>query len=287
VADSISDFFQNIISSIGVMDVIDVAIVTFVVYKMLGFIRETRAEQLIKGFLILLIAAFLSGPDLLNLNALNWILRGAMQFGVIALVIVFQPELRRGLEYVGRSKFIKPQFAHIDKDRAKAIAASIVKAVDFFSVSKTGALIILEREITMSDIAESGVVLNSDISAELLKNIFYEGAPLHDGAAIIRDAKLYAAGCVLPLTENKDLSMDLGTRHRAGIGITEHSDAIALIVSEESGIISMATDGRLTRFLDIKSIEKTLLNLFLSPTAETNLFGLLRSLFGGKSDAEE
>jgi diadenylate cyclase len=287
VTESISAFFQNIISSIGVMDVIDIAIVTFVVYKILGFVRETRAEQLIKGLLILLIAAFLSGPGLLNLYTLNWILRGAMQFGVIALVIVFQPELRRGLEYVGRSKFIKPQFAHIDKDKAKAIAASIVKAVDFFSTSKTGALIILEREITLTDIAESGVLLNSDISTELLKNIFYEGAPLHDGAAIIRDAKLYAAGCVLPLTENKDLSMDLGTRHRAGIGITEHSDAIALIVSEESGIISTAVDGKLTRFLDIKTVEKTLLNLFLSPTTETNLLGLLRNLFGGKNDAEE
>jgi diadenylate cyclase len=258
-----------------------------VVYKVLGFIRETRAEQLIKGLLILLIAAFLSGPDLMKLNTLNWILRGAMQFGVIALVIVFQPELRRGLEYVGRSKFIRPQFAHLDKDKAKAIAASIVKAVDFFSASKTGALIILEREITLTDVAESGVLLNCDISTELLKNLFYEGAPLHDGAAIVRDAKLYAAGCVLPLTEDKDLSMDLGTRHRAGIGITEHSDAIALIVSEESGIISMAVDGKLTRFLDIKSVEKTLLNLFLSPTAETSLLGLLRSIFGRKSDAEE
>jgi diadenylate cyclase len=285
VTDSISAFFQNIIASIGVMDVIDVVIVTFVVYKILGFIRETRAERLIKGLLILLTAFFLSG--LIHLYTLNWILRGAMQFGVIALVIVFQPELRRGLEYVGRSKFIKPQFAHIDKDSAKAIAASIVKAVDFFSVSKTGALIILEREITLSDIAESGVILNSEISAELLKNIFYEGAPLHDGAAIIRDAKLYAAGCVLPLTESKELSMDLGTRHRAGIGITEYSDAIALIVSEESGIISTAVDGKLTRFLDIKSVEKTLLNLFLSPAAETNLFGLLRNLFVRKTDAEE
>ncbi|MDR1573961.1 MAG: hypothetical protein LBS24_06590, partial [Clostridiales Family XIII bacterium] len=141
VTESISAFFQNIILSVGVMDVIDIAIVTFVVYKILGFVRETRAEQLIKGLLILLVAALLSGPDLLNLYTLNWILRGTMQFGVIALVIVFQPELRRGLEYVGRSKFIKPQFAHIDKDKAKAIAASSVKAVDFFSSSRTGALI--------------------------------------------------------------------------------------------------------------------------------------------------
>jgi diadenylate cyclase len=285
VTEYISDFFQNIISSIGVMDAVDVIIVAFVIYKILGFIRETRAEQLIKGLLILLIASFLSG--IMNLYTLNWALRGAMQFGVIALVIVFQPELRRGLEYVGRSKFIKPQFANIDKDKAKAIASSIVKAIDFFSVSKTGALIILEREINLTDIAESGVLLNSDISTELLKNIFYEGAPLHDGAAIIRNAKLYAAGCVLPLTESKELSSDLGTRHRAGIGITEHSDAIALIVSEESGIISTAVDGQLTRFLDIRSVEKMLLNLFLSPVAETNMLGLLRNLFGRKDDAEE
>jgi diadenylate cyclase len=279
-----SDFFHTIISSLGVRDFIDIAIVAFVVYKVLSFIRETRAEQLVKGLLFLLVAAFLSG--LLNLYTLNWILVGAMQFGVIALVVVFQPELRRGLEYVGRSKFIRPQFTHIDKEKAKAAAASIAKAVDFFSTSRTGALIILEREIMLTDIVETGVSLNSDISTELLKNIFYEGAPLHDGAAIIREAKLCAAGCVLPLTENKDLSMDLGTRHRAGIGITEHSDAIALIVSEESGIISTAADGKLTRFLDIKSIEKTLLNLFLAKAGEEKTFHLL-NLFRRKKDAEE
>ncbi|MDR3295251.1 MAG: diadenylate cyclase CdaA [Clostridiales Family XIII bacterium] len=279
------DLFYIIISSFGIRDLIDIAIVAFVIYKILGFIRETRAEQLVKGLLILLAAAFLS--DILNLYTLSWILIGAMQFGVIALVVVFQPELRRGLEYVGRSKFIKPQFAHIDKDKAKAATAAIIKAIDFFSTTKTGALLILEREIALNDIAESGVTIDSDISTELLKNIFYEGAPLHDGAAIIRNARLYAAGCMLPLTESKSLSMDLGTRHRAGIGITEYSDAVALIVSEESGIISTAKDGTLTRFLDVKTVEKTLLNLFLAEKEETtNLFGVL-NLFKRKKDAEE
>jgi diadenylate cyclase len=279
-----SDFFQIIVSSLSVRDFIDIAIVAFVIYKVLGFIRVTRAEQLVKGLLFLLLAAFFS--DVLNLYTLNWILVGAMQFGLIALVVVFQPELRRGLEYVGRSKFIRPQFAHIDKEKAKAVAAAIAKAVDFFSTTKTGALIILERETTLADIVESGVVLDSDISTELLKNIFYEGAPLHDGAAVIREARLHAAGCVLPLTENKELSMDLGTRHRAGIGITEYSDAIALIVSEESGIISTATDGNLTRFLDVKAIEKMLLNLFLSEADENKSFNLL-NFFKRKKDAQE
>ncbi|MDR1571299.1 MAG: diadenylate cyclase CdaA [Clostridiales Family XIII bacterium] len=278
-----SGFFDIIISSVGIRDVIDVAIVAFVIYKLLGFIRETRAEQLIKGLAVLLVAAFLSG--IFNLYTLNWILIGAMQFGVIALVVVFQPELRRGLEYVGRSKFLKPQFAHIDKDRAKAAAAAITKAIDFFSSSRTGALIILEREISLSDVAESGVALDSDISTELLKNIFYEGAPLHDGAALVREGRLHAAGCVLPLSGDKELSMDLGTRHRAGIGITEHSDAVSMIVSEESGIISMAMDGKLTRFLDTKSVEKTLLNLFLAETDDRQP-GLLGIFKRGK-DAEK
>ncbi|MDR1136419.1 MAG: diadenylate cyclase CdaA [Clostridiales Family XIII bacterium] len=279
-----SDYIDIIVSNIGLTDLLDVAIVAFVIYQVLVFIRETRAEQLIKGLLILLVAAFLSG--IMNLYALNWILIGTMQFGVIALVVVFQPELRRGLEYVGRSNFLKKQFVDAEKEKVKGVAASITKAVDYFSTTKTGAIIILERETSLNDIVESGVVLNSDVSTELLKNIFYEGAPLHDGAVIIRNVKLYAAGCVLPLTENKELSMDLGTRHRAGIGITENSDAVALIISEETGIISMAVDGKLTRFLDIKTVEKTLLNLYLADSDTGEQFNLI-NLFRRKRNAEE
>ncbi|MDR2157072.1 MAG: diadenylate cyclase CdaA [Clostridiales Family XIII bacterium] len=256
------ELFTKLVSGISVWDAIDVAIIAFVLYKALGFIRETRAEQLIKGLLILVTATVLS--DLLHLNALNWILKGTMQFGVIALVVVLQPELRRGLEYVGRSKLFRPPFAVMDKENVKAMASSIVKAVDRFSVNKTGALIIMEREITLNDFAETGVVLNSTLSTELLGNIFYVGAPLHDGAAIIRGNRVFAAACVLPLTKNKELPKDLGTRHRAGIGVTEVSDALAIIVSEESGIISTAFNGNLTRFLDIKTLEKEILNMYLS-----------------------
>ncbi len=257
-----SEIFNNIISGVGITDVIDVVIVAFVIYKVLGFIRETRALQLVKGLLILVLATVLS--DKFNLYTLNWILRNTMTLGVIALVIVFQPELRRALEYVGRSKFITPQFAQMDKEKVKVITASIIKAVDYFSSNKVGALIIMERETILNDIAETGTRINAEISTELLGNIFYEGAPLHDGAAIVRGDRVYAAGCVLPLTQSKSLSKELGTRHRAGIGITENSDAIAIIVSEESGIISIAVDGKLSRFLDIKTVEKTLLNTYLS-----------------------
>lgn len=257
-----SEMFNNIISGVGISDVIDVTIVAFVIYKVLGFIRETRALQLVRGLLILVLITLLS--DKFNLYTLNWILRNTMTLGVIALVIVFQPELRRALEYVGRSKFITPQFAQMDKEKVKVITAAIIKAVDFFSSNKVGALIIMERETILNDIAESGTTINAEISTELLGNIFYEGAPLHDGATIVRGDRIYAAGCVLPLTQSKTLSKDLGTRHRAGIGITENSDAIAIIVSEETGIISIAVDGKLSRFLDIKTVEKTLLNIYLS-----------------------
>lgn len=260
------DMLENLMIGMRINDIVDILIVTYVFYKILCFIRETRAEQLIKGLLILGVALFAS--YVLDLYTLNWIMEKTMTIGAFALIVVFQPELRRGLEYIGRSKLVKKQFLQLDKERAKRITANMSRAIDFFSNNKVGALIIIEREISLNDIIETGTVLQAEISTELLGNIFYEGAPLHDGAAIIREDKIEAAGCVLPLTQNKSLSTDLGTRHRAGIGITENSDAIALIVSEESGIISMAVDGKLSRFLDIKTVEKTLLNLYFNPTAD-------------------
>lgn len=258
--------FENIISGFGITDVIDILIVAFVVYKVIGFIRETRAEQLAKGVIILIAVMFVS--KWLNFWTLNWILERTMEVGLVAIVVVFQPELRRGLEYIGRSKLITKQFAQMNKESVKEVTSILVRAVDYFSSTKTGALIVIERETTLNDIAETGTEINAEISTELLGNIFYEGAPLHDGATIIRGRQIFAAGCVLPLTQNKNLSKDLGTRHRAGIGITENSDAVSLIVSEETGIISIAIDGKLSRFLDLKTVEKTLLNLYLSQPDE-------------------
>lgn len=254
------EFFYNILTGIGIMDIIDIAIVAYLIYRILMFIRSTRAEQLLKGLIVLVVITLASG--LLNLHTLNWILRGIMTLGAVALVVVFQQELRRGLEYLGRTKFLKG--SGMDKDKAKHITHEFIRAIETFSKDRTGALIVLERETALSEMTESGTIINAEISAELLGNLFYEGSPLHDGAILIRQDKVYAAGCVLPLTQNTDIGKELGTRHRAGIGITEHSDAVTLIVSEETGIISMAVDGKLQRFLDTKTVEKALLQLYLN-----------------------
>ena len=152
----------------------------------------------------------------------------------------------------------------MDKEKGKHITSNIVKAIDSFSRDRVGALIVFERQTNLTDIMESGTIVDAEISDQILGNIFYEGAPLHDGAVIIRDGRVYAAGCVLPLTKNNSISKDLGTRHRAGIGITENSDALTLIVSEETGIISIAEDGQLSRFLDVKTVEKKLLNMYMN-----------------------
>ena len=281
-------YINNILSGISITDAIDILIVAFIIYKVLGFIRETRAAQLVKGVLVLVLVAIFS--EQFHLYTLNWILRGAMTLGAVAIVIVFQPELRRGLEYMGRGKLVTP-FAQIEKEKAKAISAAFVKAIDEFSAHKTGALIVIERETALKDIGETGTLLDAEISAELLGNLFYVGSPLHDGAVIIKNGRIYAAGCVLPLTQNKELSKELGTRHRAGIGNTENSDAVAFIVSEESGIISMAIDGKLSRFLDLKTVEKTILNLLLTATTEEKkrpqTLQAIYSMLGGKGNDQE
>lgn len=248
----------------GIADVIDILIVAFIAYEVITFIAKNRAQQLVRGILLLFGVYLLS--NLLKLYTLNWILKNTLTIGLVALIILFQPELRRGLEYMGRGAIRKN--GRIDKTSAKYVVDEIVKAVDSFSESRTGALMVVEQLDSLGDIIETGTVIDADISSEMLGNIFYKGAPLHDGAAILRDNKVYAAGCVLPLTSDLSLSKELGTRHRAGIGITEHTDAVSIIVSEENGVISVARDGRLTRFLDSKGIEKYLLNIYLKPEEE-------------------
>lgn len=279
------NFFNNIVSSIGLNDVLDIAIVAFLVYKVLGFIRETRAEQLAKGLVVLVICTLLS--DFLKLYTLHWLLSGVVSVGLIAIVVIFQPELRRALEHLGRSRFANIM-SDIDKEEAKRMVTEIVRAVESMSASRTGALMVIEKEITLNDIVETGTVIDAYISAEMIGNIFYEGAPLHDGALILRGDRLYAAGCVLPLTQNKELSKELGTRHRAGIGITENSDALVIIVSEETGVISLAQNGELTRFLEGKKIEKTLLDLYLQEDSKSPLTGKIGKVLGrGDKHAEK
>ena len=274
-------FFDNIVSSIGITDVLDILIVAFIVYKVLGFIRETRAEQLAKGLLILVIITLASKA--LHLYTLNWILSGLMTVGVVALVVIFQPELRRALEHLGRSRFVNV-LNGVDKEEAKRMVLEMVEAIDSMSSSRTGALIVIEGEITLNDIVETGTVIDAAVSAEMIGNV---GAPLHDGALIIRGDRLHAAGCVLPLTQNKQLSKELGTRHRAGIGITENSDAMVIIVSEETGVISIAQNGNLTRFVDVKKIEKTLLGMYFDGDRKYTFTERINMILRGGKNAEK
>lgn len=280
------DLLNNLITGIGIKDVLDILIVALIVYKVLGFIRETRAQQLVKGIFVLVLVFLVS--DVLHLYTLNWILRRTMTLGLVALIILFQPELRRGLEYMGRGKFMMNRLNRLNKDKSKAVIDEFVKAAVRCSSTKTGVLIVIEREVSLGDIAESGTIIDAEISAQMIENVFYKGAPLHDGAAIVRGDRLFAAGCVLPLTANQDLNKDLGTRHRAGIGITENSDAVTIIVSEENGVISVAKGGKLTRFLDSKGLEKLLLNLYLShETEEKNPISFIKNVVGGKQNDQE
>ncbi|MEE1038312.1 MAG: diadenylate cyclase CdaA [Eubacterium sp.] len=281
------EFFDNIISGIGLNDILDIAVVAFVIYKVMGFIKKSRAEQLIKGLLVVVLVAGVS--EVLNLNTLNWIVKSGLTIGILALVVIFQPELRRGLASLGRSNIIKSTFAQVDNEEAQKLTKEFVKAIQEMADTKTGALIVIERGTALDEICETGTVLDAQITAELIGNIFYEGAPLHDGAVVVRGSRVASAGCVLPLTQNKSLPKELGTRHRAGIGITEQSDAISFMVSEETGIISSAKDGKLTRYLDGKALEKMLLDIYFNKE-NNDLFSSFKSAIdkiGGSKDASE
>ena len=224
--------------------VIDLAIVIFLLYCFFKVVKGSRAWQLIKGIVLLIVATWVSG--LFNLKILNWILTGIMNLGVIAIIVIFQPELRRALEQLGTNKLTK--FFGIDKDistKTKEDIYKIVIAATELSKTKTGALIVIERDIKIQDIIAGGIPMNADVSPQLLVNIFEPKTPLHDGAVVISGNKIAAAACVLPLADDKDIAKELGTRHRAAIGISKESDSIVVVVSEETGKISVAKDGTL------------------------------------------
>ncbi|MBQ2696457.1 MAG: diadenylate cyclase CdaA [Clostridia bacterium] len=252
------------IGTIQLTDVLDVAIVAVIIYHIMKFIRRTRAMQLLKGVGILLVVMYVS--EWLQLNVINFILLNTMQVGVTALLIVFQPELRRALEHMGRSKlsgilsFEEPKSVADLVDEVCIAMASCAK-------TKTGALIVFERKSGLSDILTGGTVLNAEVSSEVLENIFVPNTPLHDGAVIIRNEKIYMAATVLPLSSNKNLSKEFGTRHRAALGISELSDCVSLVVSEETGKISAMINGDMIRNLSISSLSQ-LLNKVLSTESE-------------------
>lgn len=273
--DRMVEFFQNVFIGFRLIDVLDIVIVAYLVYKILGFIQETRAQQLVRGLVVLGIVFFLS--DFLNLYLLNWLLRNFVTMGLFALIVLFQPELRRGLEQLGRRNIVSGQFRSLDKENAIEVVKEIVAAVDDFSATRTGALIVFERETMLNDIIETGTIVDARISVRLLGNLFYEGSPLHDGAVIIRGDRIHAASCVLPLTEKKNIGRNLGTRHRAGLGVSEVSDALVIVVSEETGVISVAENGNFRRFMDLKSVEKILLGVYM-PQEETFRERMTRTL---------
>ena len=224
--------------------IIDITIVIFLMYCFFKIVRGSRAWQLIKGIALLIIATWMSG--LFNLKILNWILTGIMNLGVIAIIVIFQPELRRALEQLGTNKLT--QFFGIDKDlstKTKEDIYKVVIAATELSKAKTGALIVLERDIKIQDIIATGIPMNAEVSPQLLVNIFEPKTPLHDGAVVISGNKIAAAACVLPLADDKDIAKELGTRHRAAIGISKEADSIVVVVSEETGKISVAKDGTL------------------------------------------
>ena len=270
-------------------DLLDIVIIAFLIYQLLGIINRTRAGQLAKGALLVL-AVYLVA-NVLNMRTVTWLLNSLLQVGLLTLVVLFQPEIRRALERMGQTdqwagklfnikgRYNDPSF----KGAWRSAIIAICDAAERFSETKTGALIVLERHTNLSEIVRTGTPVNSAVNLEVLGTIFYEGTPLHDGAAIIENGRIKAAGCVLPLSNNLEMGKDMGTRHRAGLGMSENSDAIVVIVSEETGIISMAKNGVLIRRLDRQNLFNLLQEEIVPPAEdeETNISPLQKLLRKG------
>lgn len=250
-----------------ITDIFDILIVAFIIYRALQFMQKTRAEQLVKGLILLLVMTKVS--EWLRLNTIHFILVNIITVGVLVLVVIFQPEIRKALEYLGRGRLFKSKtFVEIKRNQVEGQVNALVKAVETLVKTGTGALIVIERKIHLNDAIETGTLLRAKISKELLINIFNVGAPLHDGAVILREKEIYAAGCVLPLSTNISLSSDLGTRHRAAVGVTENSDAIALVVSEETKYISIAEQGGLRRNISLEAMKEILQGIYIEDREE-------------------
>lgn len=254
----------SIFSTIQIRDIIDILAISVIIFGLFKLVQETRAVQLLKGVFSLLVIYALS--SFFGLTMLSSLLRTLFEASAVLIVVIFQPEIRTALEQMGRNrtfkKYIKFLPNHGKSDEwKKAVKKSIIDAADtsvLFSRSRTGALLVFERETKLSDIASTGTIIEAETSVALFGNIFFNKAPLHDGASIIRDGKLFAAGCILPLTNNNNVDINLGTRHRAALGISEQSDAVVLVVSEETGIISLAANGVLMRNFTHETLVKRL-----------------------------
>ena len=276
-----TSFLQYCVNTLGylrlmtVSDLIDIAILSFLFYKCIGIFQRTNAAKVAKALLLIIVAMWISYQ--FNLNAISFILNKAVELGLLALVVIFQPEIRRFLEQMGRTslgKVFTPEEARNELDSA------ITQTVDAYmslSKSKTGALMVFERSTKLGDIASTGVIIDASPSTFLIRNIFFEPAPLHDGALIISEGRLHAAGCFLPLSNNPTIIKDLGTRHRAAIGMSENCDAAVVVVSEETGIISLALEGKLYRNLDEMTLKGMLAELLGTHSAKQTVIEKLRS----------
>ncbi|MBQ7793263.1 MAG: diadenylate cyclase CdaA [Clostridia bacterium] len=278
------NYITRFIQVLRFSDLIDIAILAVIIYQLVKVVRETRAIQLLKGIAILFFALLAS--DWLNLHALNYILGNTMQVGLFAVVVIFQPELRNMLERMGRSKagriidIVSGQGEN--ENKTMHVIDELCEAAANLSRSKTGALVVIERDTRLGDVIRTGSVVNADVSAALIENIFAPNTPLHDGAVIVRGDRIHTAGCLLPLTSNPNLSRELGTRHRAALGVSEASDAMVVVVSEETGKISIAINGTLTRNLDKESLKRALMRVFSTkPTVDTEKFKFWRNTSNG------
>ena len=262
----------GLVRTIGITDIIDIAVVAWLIYMALLFIRETRAVQLLKGLLIFLLAYMAAAQ--FNLTSLKFILDIVLQFGVVALVVVFQPELRHALERIGRTNLhslkifgVKSLSEQEISDVKRGIAA-VCDAADMLSNKKTGALIVMENSTPLGDIIATGTPVDAVPSIELFGNLFFVNTPLHDGAVVVREGRVAAAGCILPLSENYEISKEMGTRHRAALGVSENSDAVVVVVSEETGLISIAQGGNIVRGVERDYLQQVLTNELVPATVK-------------------
>ena len=258
---------KGMVTPIGIFDIIDILIMAFIIYKLIMLIRRTSSGAVAKGILVLIVALWAS--SLLQLNTVNFLLGRVVEWGVVALVVIFQPEIRRFLEQMGRTS-LGQVFTHAEeRNELDGAITQTVEAYASLSKSKTGALMVFERKNMLDDAIKTGTALDCSVSAELLKNIFWNKAPLHDGAVIVRGGRIVGAGCMLPMSGNVNLSRELGMRHRAGIGASEHTDAVVAIVSEETGSISVAVGGMLKRHLAPETLERLLRNELMPEKEQT------------------
>lgn len=258
---SISTLYISLFEQPDWRNFLDIAIIAFLVYQLIRLLLRTRASSVFKGIGVFIVFFWLS--KMLELNVVNWALQQFINTGVIVLVIVFQPELRRALEQIGRSSIIAPSSsASREAKSSDECVTGLVQAMSNMSRKRIGALIVIERKTGLREFSDTGTHIDAEITAPLIENIFEPNTPLHDGATIIRNRRILASACILQLSDDPTISKELGTRHRAAIGVTETTDAIALIVSEETGIISMAKGGKLTRYLDAKALTQLLSELF-------------------------